>query len=55
MKDTNKPSEPFKVTFRIDEQLYFDYKAVLLQHRLNTTRELTAHIKKVIETNNPEK
>lgn len=50
-----KPAEPFKVTFRIDEQLYYDYKAVLLKHRTNTTRELVAHIRKVVESGQPEK
>lgn len=50
----NKSEDPFKVTFRIDEKLYYEYKIILLQHRTNTTRELVAHIKRVVATGNPE-
>ena len=43
-----------KVTFNVDEELYLEYKKIMLDKRTTPTADLNKHIRKVVEENTNE-
>jgi hypothetical protein len=41
--------EKKKVTFNVNEELYFEYKKVLIDKRTNPTADFARHMKEVVE------
>ncbi len=48
-------TEKKRVTFKVDENLYFEYKKVLIDGRTTPTADFIRHMKNVVENANKKK